>query len=445
MKLTCSLAERFACAFAMLTKNMQDHKRGLRLAWVVCLGFWPAAMANGLAAEATPPLVVTIIDDTDVSAIWRSGSGWQDFSGLGKTHYNGTAMSSQQAGDLFAYGNSACTRIRWFATKSMDRGMADVYVDGVLKQTVDTYAPQLQHSQAVFDTGVLPLGPHQIKVVVKAARNAAATASWLECDTIEVTHDIADPRIPFRKIRASCRRTTGGSCTSESGKTAGCRPRNSDPTGLTTRALWYSRGQPCGGWAARRRTMDWPTSISISNSCKRSTRTPPVAATAQVLFEKTGLSAGQMHTFRVEVRREKRRRTGNVQQVHGFEVAEVVNYPEFIRRAAEVELKAIAAGTKPYLAPETWKPVAYAAAAPVKGVTLEAGPLRDCFGWNVAYLNRCFAAPHGTYCDSSKVEGFWLVDLPGSSEGRMLGGAGHTLRWGERADMARLSIRSSTR
>jgi hypothetical protein len=36
-----------------------------------------------------------------------------------------------------------------------------------------------------------------------------------------------------------------------------------------------------------------------------------------------------------------------MQQVHGFEVSEVVNYPEFIRRAAEVELKAIAAGTKP--------------------------------------------------------------------------------------------------
>ena len=155
------------------------------------MGFWLAATANGLAAEATPSLVATSIDDADVSAIWRSGSGWQDFSGLGKTHYKGTAMSSQQPGDIFVYSNSACTRIRWFATKSADRGMADVYVDGVLKQTVDTYAPQLQDSQAVFDTGVLPLGPHKAKVVVKAAKNAAATGSWVECDKIEATHEIA--------------------------------------------------------------------------------------------------------------------------------------------------------------------------------------------------------------------------------------------------------------
>ena len=182
--------------------------------------------------------------------------------------------------------------------------------------------------------------------------------------------------------------------------------------------------------------MDWPTSISINNSYKRSIRTRLQRRLAQVLFEKTGLSTQRMHTLRIEVRREKRPdATGNVQQIHGFEVSEAMNYPEVIRQAAEVELKAIVAGTKPYLAPETWKPVAYAATAPAKGVTLEPGLLRECFDRNIAYLNRCFAAPNGTYCDMKKIEGSWLVDLPGSSEGRMLGGAAHTLRWGERADM----------
>ena len=127
-----------------------------------------------------------------------------------------------------------------------------------------------------------------------------------------------------------------------------------------------------------------------------------------------------------------------LQQIHGFEVSEAMNYPEVIRQAAEVELKAIVAGTKPYLAPENWKPVAYAATAPAKGVTLEPGLLRECFERNIACLNRCFAAPNGTYCDLKQIEGFWLIDLPGSSEGRMLGGAGHTLRWGERADMRKI-------
>jgi hypothetical protein len=111
---------------------MQDHKRGFSLARVVCLVLCLDATFNGLAAEPAPPLTVTSIDDTDVSAIWRSGSGWQDFSGLGKTHYKGTAMSCQQPGDAFVCGNSACTRIRWFATKSTDRGMADVYEGGLL-------------------------------------------------------------------------------------------------------------------------------------------------------------------------------------------------------------------------------------------------------------------------------------------------------------------------
>ena len=208
------------------------------LAWVVCLGFWLAATANGLAAEATPSLAVTSIDDTDVSAIWRSGSGWQDFSGLGKEHYNGTAMSSQQPGDVFVYGNSACTRIRWFATKSTDRGMADVYVDGVLKQTVDTYAPQLQDSQAVFDTGSLPLGPHKIKSRGQGRQKCGGNGfmGGMRQDRGYARHRKIQ-RMPFRRIRTSWRRTTGESCTSENGKTAGCRPQNSSPTALTVRAF----------------------------------------------------------------------------------------------------------------------------------------------------------------------------------------------------------------
>jgi hypothetical protein len=118
----------------------------------------------------------------------------------------------------------------------------------------------------------------------------------------------------------------------------------------------------------------------------------PAATAPRVLFEKTGLSTQRIHTLRIEVRREKSAAaTGCLQQIHGFEVSAVLNYPEVIRQAAEAELKAIVAGTKPYLAPETWKPVAYTATAPAKGVTLEPGLLRECFDRNIACLNRASA------------------------------------------------------
>jgi hypothetical protein len=106
-------------------------------------------------------------------------------------------------------------------------------------------------------------------------------------------------------------------------------------------------------------------------------------------------------------------------------------YAERLAMAAAEELRAITGGRKAYLGPDTWRPVAYAAAAPARGVMLHAGPLRECVDRNVAYLNRCFGAPYYSDAGNNK----WVQALPASAEGRLLAGAGHTLRWGERADM----------
>ncbi len=153
----------------------------------------------------------------------------------------------------------------------------------------------------------------------------------------------------------------------------------------------------------------------------------PTPSAARTLFEKRGLADGRLHTLRIVVRRDRNpRSSGSFQSVDGFQSLAPVAFPDVLRSEAMAELKAIVSGSKAYLAPETWKPVAYAATAPEAGVVLQPGVLRESFDRNIVYLNRCFANPLG---------GWWVEGLPASSEGRMLGGAGHTLRWGERADM----------
>ena len=62
-------------------------------------------------------------------------------------------------------------------------------------------------------------------------------------------------------------------------------------------------------------------------------------------------------------------------------------YVDGLNEEARVELELITAGKKPYLRPEDWKPVDYAAAAPQNGVTLDGGPLLTCFKRNIDYLN----------------------------------------------------------
>lgn len=154
----------------------------------------------------------------------------------------------------------------------------------------------------------------------------------------------------------------------------------------------------------------------------------------QVLFEKKGLSNDRIHTINIVVKKEKNTRSsGYYQDIDYFESLEPVNYSRWYKKVAWAEFEAIRNGTKSYLAPEAWKPVLNKANVPSNGVILQAGVFNDCFIKNIAYLNHCFESP--TYCDGIG----WTTWLPGSNEGRMLQGAGNTLRWGERSDMRDIS------
>ena len=157
------------------------------------------------------------------------------------------------------------------------------------------------------------------------------------------------------------------------------------------------------------------------------------AASANVIFEATDLPPDRHHTLRLVIRRDKDPQSkGRTQRIEGFEVADVYDYPGELRLAATEEMKQITSGQKAYLKPDQWKPAPYRAKAPLKGVTLGDGPLRTCMDLNIKYLNRWFEAKQKW---TSKRKMGWETHLPASSEGRMLGGAAHTLRWGEREDM----------
>ena len=156
-----------------------------------------------------------------------------------------------------------------------------------------------------------------------------------------------------------------------------------------------------------------------------------------VRFERHGLSEARIHTLRIVVRKERNRdATGCFQDIERFQSSRPAHYPTEIAAAKETEYARIRSGTRPYLAPETWSPVAYAASFPAGGVALRSGVLYDTFQRNIGYLNRSFALP--SYCTAGfrfEPDGGpgWSKWLPASNEGRLLAGAAHSLRWEERA------------
>lgn len=95
-----------------------------------------------------------------------------------------------------------------------------------------------------------------------------------------------------------------------------------------------------------------------------------------------------------------------------------------------------------------WKPVPYAAQAPLGGVHLGAGLFQTAMRNNIGYLLHSFTndellrpfreragKPNPT--GMRPPIGFWDTDLPGSNAGRFLMGAGNTLRWMEDAELRR--------
>ena len=95
-----------------------------------------------------------------------------------------------------------------------------------------------------------------------------------------------------------------------------------------------------------------------------------------------------------------------------------------------------------------WKPVPYRAQAPVRGVALGDGLFREAMENNIGYLLSSFSVDEmlRPFRDRAGKPsppglrppvGFWDTDLPGSSAGRFLMGAGNTLRWIDHPELHR--------
>ena len=93
-----------------------------------------------------------------------------------------------------------------------------------------------------------------------------------------------------------------------------------------------------------------------------------------------------------------------------------------------------------------WKPVAFQAEAPLYGVIIGPGALRNAMENNITYLLTSFSnaellRPFRTRAGKSNPPGlpppipFWDTALPGSSAGRFMMGAANTLRWIEHAEL----------
>jgi hypothetical protein len=102
--------------------------------------------------------------------------------------YKGTRHYTASAGvyDQFTFSGSS---IKWIGEKDVTRGFADIYIDGVLDTTIDTYAPQIAYQQVLYQKNGLLDDRHILKVVCKGIKNPWATNIGIDFDAFEFSGD----------------------------------------------------------------------------------------------------------------------------------------------------------------------------------------------------------------------------------------------------------------
>jgi galactosylceramidase len=110
---------------------------------------------------------------------------WKE-SGTNAKNYTRTLLVSKKAGDKmeFAFNGTAVSVIGCLDTNC---GKADIYIDGVLKTTVDTYSGTVKYRKSIYSVYQLSLGNHTLKLIVSGTKNSSSSDTYINIDAVEIT------------------------------------------------------------------------------------------------------------------------------------------------------------------------------------------------------------------------------------------------------------------
>ncbi|HLK67715.1 MAG TPA: glycosyltransferase family 39 protein [Bryobacteraceae bacterium] len=136
------------------------------------------ALPDDAQTSAAPP---GEYDDFDARIRFRSH--WShDTQFASAAHHSLTYSDLPGASFRFEFRGSAVT---WMYTKAMNRGIAEIYIDGVRREDVDLYSPAVAwQSRTVF--GCPGPGVHTLEVHISGRHNAASSGAYVDVDELVV-------------------------------------------------------------------------------------------------------------------------------------------------------------------------------------------------------------------------------------------------------------------
>jgi FtsP/CotA-like multicopper oxidase with cupredoxin domain len=139
-----------------------------------------AVDASGAAsAYATGPSFRLTPVQESASSIVYTGP-WTPVTALYNAYGGSTRASTEAASATLAFTGN---RVIWIAPKGLDKGLAEVWIDGSAVATVDLYANSgTTFRRAVFVSDLLATGAHTIEIRVLGTRQALSTGTRVDID-----------------------------------------------------------------------------------------------------------------------------------------------------------------------------------------------------------------------------------------------------------------------
>jgi hypothetical protein len=134
-----------------------------------------APIPGGVAASAGR------VEDTSPSLVF-SGR-W--YSRASSVFSGGSAVLAMDPGYRITIDFTG-TGISWIGYRDEWSGLANVYVDGEAKTTVDDYRSPSETRAEIYRIGGLSAGRHSLTIEVTGTRNSSAKAAWIWVDAFDV-------------------------------------------------------------------------------------------------------------------------------------------------------------------------------------------------------------------------------------------------------------------
>jgi putative lipoic acid-binding regulatory protein len=249
------------------------------------------------------PAQVTRFEDTDPTVVYSTG--WQPDVYAALSAGGATVSDAAGAQATFTFSGSS---VAWIGGRSDETGIAQVFLDGNLVATVDTYSKTKEVQVPVFTAVGLSNTSHTLMIQVTGQKNPAATLAFLIVDAFDVPAATisrlqeTDPSVVFTGtgwIQGDTSDTWSGGTTAGS-LTAGDQVTfNFSGTGVR----WLGQRGPQNGGIARV-TLDGGLVVQVDTYGVPDPAQHSTSTVEAELFKATGLADGS-HTLTIQVTGDK--------------------------------------------------------------------------------------------------------------------------------------------